>query len=226
MYKASRAMILSAEGGLDLFAREATKRLTDLRVAIPATLAPHPIFEKVTSFCKRYSGIRLTLSSSDTMLDLFKENFDIAIRMGKLEDSSLIAKRIGEDQLMVVAAPSYMETRPSLTHPNDLKSWDCIRFSPVQNEINLSKKGSKAKAVWGQSAVVVDSIEAMRRLAIAGVGLASLPRSAIEDDLRSGRLERLLPDWNDKTLGIYLVWAKNADNNEATRYFIDHMASK
>ncbi len=226
LYAVTKKMLKTATNGLNMFSKDATKRLTNLRVTIPATLTSHPIFERISAFSKNHTGIRLMLTSTDTMHNLFKESFDVAIRMGRQSDSDLVGKRVGDGQLVIVAAPSYIKQMPTPKFPSDLKDWDFISFSPVPNEINLRKDKIKPKPVWGETAIVVDSVDAMRRFAIAGIGVAGIPLHEIEDDLRENRLQQVLPEWSDRNLGIYLVWPKNADLNMATREFINYMSSR
>ena len=224
-YTAAKDMIGSAQNGLDMFSGTANARLTNLRVTIPDTMTSHPVFEKISSFALKHTGIRLELTSSDTMRNLFKDSFDVAIRMGRQLDSDLKTKRIGEDPLMIVAAPSYIDKKPTPRHPEDLKDWDCISFSAVPNEINLRKGKTKPKPVWGKTSIVVDSVGSMRALAVGGIGVAALPYCSIKEDLRENRLQRILPSWSDRTLGIYLVWPKNAGLNSVTREFINWMSA-
>lgn len=223
-YEKAKSMIRAASSGLNMFSDTANTRLTSLRVTIPAVLSSHPIFERFSSFTKNHTGIRLTLTSSDTMHNLFNDSYDVAIRMGRQADSDLKGKRIGEDQLMMVAAPSYLAKKEAPTTPEDLKNWDCISFSSVPDEINLRRDDKKPRPVWGKTAIVVDSVESMRRLAIDGIGIAGLPHCTIKSDLHENRLKEVLPGWSDRMLGIYLVWPKNSDLNSATREFINWMS--
>jgi DNA-binding transcriptional LysR family regulator len=226
-YQSAKAMLTAARDGLDQFAQRANTPLTDLRVAIPETLSSNPIIKKIAAFTKNHTGIRLNLMSTDQQQSLIGEGHDVAIRMGFFKASDLKSKRIGSDTRILVAAPSYIELRPTASHPRELKNWDFVSFSLVPDFIDLKKANEKSGNVWGQVIAKASSAQSVKALCLAGLGVAALPYHLVERDLASNRLVHLLPAWADeKELPIYLVWIPNADLNPATREFINFMSQK
>lgn len=226
-YQAAKAMMASARDGLDLFANQANTHLTELRIAMPDTLASNPIFEKIAAFAKNRTGIRINLISTDQRQSLIGEGHDVAIRMGFFKDSELKMKRIGEDKRILVAAPSYTKVRDTPKHPSDITDWDFISFSVVPDSVNLKSKTSKVENIWGNTIARASSVQTACTLSVAGLGVTALPYHEVKRDIQDGRLAPVLPKWSDtKVLPIYLVWAQNADLNLATREFINFMSRK
>ncbi|PCI53295.1 MAG: hypothetical protein COB36_12710 [Alphaproteobacteria bacterium] len=224
-YKAATAMVAEARSGLNLFAENASTTLTDFRIAIPQTLTSNPVFARIASFAKNHKGIRMTLVSSDVRKNLLRQGHDLAIQMGKLNDSELRSKKIGEDRRVVVAAPSFLAGKATPKHPNDLKEWEFISFSPATDTMVFRKSGHKKQAVEGKTTIIADSVQTMRCLALEGVAAAAIPYHEVQKDLVEKRLIQVLPDWTNEMLGIFLVWPRNADLNFATREFINYLSA-
>lgn len=224
LHESAKTMVDAAENSLGLYAESSESRLIDLRVAIPNMIIDHPVFERIVSFANDNPGVRLNLMSSDVAKNLIKDNVDIAIRVGKLKDVDLKARLIGQDRRAIVAAPSLVKRYDTLTHPNQLSTWDCISFSSVPDMLDFHKGRSKF-AVWGVTAATTDSVSTMHRLCLAGVGVAGVPYEIFKSDVAKGRLVELLPDYGTQRLDIYALWAKNAGIKKHARRFIDCLAA-
>lgn len=222
LHQSASVMVAAAENSLGLYSDSADSRLIDMQIAIPNMLSDHSVFERIIEFAKGNPGIKLNLMSSDVSLNLIKENVDIAIRVGKLKDADLKARRIGQDKLVVVASPSLIKRYDKLTHPRQLSAWHCISFSSVQDSF-VFRKGRSTIEVWGNVAAATDSVSTMRQLCVAGIGVAGLPYESAKTDIAKKRLIELLPEWHTQTLGVYAMWAKNADIKKHTRQFIDFL---
>ena len=224
-YESVKMMISAAEDGLSQFSQQASTQLTELRVAMPDTLASNPIMSKISGFAKNHTGIRLNLMSTDKRQSLIGEGHDVAIRMGYFKDSDLKSKRIGQDSRVVVASPAYAKKKSKPLMPQDLLDWDFISFSLVPDHLQLQKNSSKSENVVGNIVAKANSALSVRALCLADLGVALLPYHLVERDLEMGRLIRVLPSWEDmKVLPIYLVWIPNADLNLATREFLNFMS--
>lgn len=222
-YESARAMSAAASDGLGEFVQKSDAKLTQLRVAIPEMLSSNPIFDRMTAFAEQNPGAQLVLTSSDTMTNLISETMDVAIRVGRLKDSELKARKISEDQLLLVASPAYAKAHKKPSHPNDLMPWRRIIFSAVPTEIPLKKGKETAQLECTTISAVADSIHVIHKMARAGLGLAGLPHELIREDLKSGTLRRILPDWKGPSLDVFVVWHKNVSPRSTTRAFINHM---
>ena len=224
LLKSARKMLEAATHSLNKFSKSAEGNLIELRITIASPIVYHPLFNRISQFGREHPGIKMTVCSSDQVSDILKEKFDVAIRMGKLPDSSLKAKKIAEIERITVAAPDYISKRDKPYTPGDLQDWDLIGFSPVPNYLTFHKDGSKTQLDWDQTSISVDSIEARRKLAVAGFGIAGIPGCVIEQDLKQKKLVKLLPDWSGELLKVYLVWPRNSGLNPVTRQFIEFMS--
>lgn len=223
LLQSATEMIAAAENSLGMYATSAENRLINMRVAIPNMLQEHPVFDRIIEFAKINPGIKLILMSSDTALNLIKENVDVAIRVGKLSDSEFKARKIGQDRRVTVASSALLKRYKKLTHPDQISVCDCISFSSVP-DIFYFKKGRASFKVWGVTAAATDTVSIMQRFCIAGVGVAGLPYESAKSDIKKKRLIEILPDWSNHPLDIYALWAKNAELKKHTRDFIDYLA--
>lgn len=226
LYKFAADMVTTASNGLMLFSDSASDRLVELRLAAPVTLTTHPVFDKIVEFAELNQAVRINLISSDTQSDLVKDGIDVAIRMGRFRDSDYKSRTIGKETLTLVAAPNCLNRYSSIRTPAHLEALPFISFAPVDDAVQLSKPGRKVEKVWGDTAAITDSVESMRRLAIAGVGLAALPSNVVRNDIEQGTLKKVLPGWTTQELPVVVVWPKNAVINSVTRAFIDFVSGK
>ncbi len=224
LFQHASAMLQRAKEGLGDFSGSASRPVVQFRVAMPGLLSYHPVFLKIVEFAKTQKGIHLHLIASDRTVDLLKNRFDIAIRMGALKDSELKVRKIGEDQRSIVASPSYLDGKILPEHPEALESWDFIRFSPVPKGFEFRKEGEPLAKVTGNYPITTDNAAAAKRLAMAGMGIAGLPASFVADELKSGALQTILPEWEGQTLGIYAVWPENTAYNPVHRKFISSIS--
>lgn len=224
LHARAKRLVRAAEESMELFSEDATRRLIDLRVAIPATLCAHPVFDKITAFAKTHPGIKLTITSSDKPLNLLKDAIDLAIRMGTFADSEMKSKTIAHERALLVASPDYIASRPALESPTGLRDWDFISFLPVPDRIDITESGKRRYPVWGATVAATDSIETLRNLVIGGLGIGLIPFSHIRRDLESNTLQQILPEVAEKSLPIKAVWPRNAAINVSTKTLVNHLS--
>ena len=127
--------------------------------------------------------------------------------MGFFKDSDLKTRRIGQEDRVLVAAPSYLDNGPNVQEPLDLQKHNFVSFSLVPDLIELTDKDGTKVEVWGETVVATDSAETSRVLALTGLGIAALPHES---------LKAVLP--------ISLTWPNNATLNKLTREFVDFLS--
>ena len=226
LYLCATQMLSAANDGMSQFSQVGSPAITQLRVAIPEMLTSLPLFDRVTQFAEQHPGVQLNLSSSDITSNLIKDTLDVAIRIGRLKDSELKVRKIGEDKLIAVAAPALIKAHPRPAAPEDLRTWKHISFTPVPNDIEYKKSGTATRHIWGVTSAVTDSVQVMHKLARAGLGVAGLPYKLVHDDIKARSLQQLLPEWNGRTLDYFIVWHKNISARSVTRAFINHMCNQ
>lgn len=226
LLSSARAMIDAAETGLRSVSDQTREPSGELRITMPAVLARSRLVEQIAGFLLANKKVQISVDFSDTRKSLIGDGFDLAIRMGWLKDSALVARKLGSVDRRLVAARSYLASRPEPTSPADLNDWDWLELSPVRaTKAKFRKAGHKSMTVKPDSRIAVNDAHALYEFARAGTGLAFVPDFLAEDDINDGLMEYVLPDWQVEDIGIYAVWPQNAPKHGLTRYLVDHLAS-
>jgi DNA-binding transcriptional LysR family regulator len=178
-----------------------------LRISVPVTLGQQPFLQFVSQFLKDYPQIRIDLFVTNQFLDLVAENIDIAIRIGNLKDSSIVATRIGTHLRYVVAAPEYLKGRQLPAEPADLAMLDCVMLNAKNNQADWSLvSGKRTGQVHVSGQISTRDDHSVRILVHAGHGIGFLPATYCSDALTEGRLVRLLPKWSSPQIPIFAVY--------------------
>lgn len=179
-----------------------------LRIACSYALGQHVLLPLLADFSLAHPQVTLELLWSDRVEDLIGQRIDIAIRLGELPDSNLVARPVGHVALSLCAAPKLIGERDSPAMPTDLVSWPKIALRPpgVLERRPWRFVGPRGREVIELNGPVVEtnSIEAAASLCLRGVGLAMLPRYLIAADLNQGRLHELLPQQTDNGPPIHV----------------------
>ncbi|MFP2912226.1 LysR family transcriptional regulator [Pyxidicoccus sp. 3LFB2] len=177
-----------------------------LRVAVPNLFGQLQVAPLLPEFMRRYPRIALELSFTDRYVDLVQEGFDVAIRIGTLTDSSLVARRLATNHRLLCAAPGYLRGRRPLTKPEDLAQHAGLYFSHLSDgHVWNLQRGDERVAARGRPVLVSDNAEALRLAAVGGCGVTVLATFLVAEDLRAGRLVRVLEGWSVPDTGIFAV---------------------
>ncbi len=199
-----------------------------LRVSAPMTVTLTRLSAAIPGFLARHPDLRLDLHLDDRRVDLIREGFDLAVRgSDRLEDSSLIARKLAVMPHVLCAAPSYFKTHGKPQAPADLKALNCIRFSLSghADAWEFSKNGhTESIAVKGQYSV--SSSLAVRDALRGGLGLSLMPRPYVEDDLKAGRLQAALEDWVTVETTLYAVYPSRQHVAPKLRAFLDFLVEQ
>lgn len=222
LHIAAQAMIEVAETGFADVSDQKRQLSGVLRITAPAVLSQSTLLDRFAVFTKRYPKARLTVDFSDLRRELIDDGFDVAIRMGWLEDSTLIARKLFDVNRILVGSTDYLSTRPMPKAPADLTDWDWIELVPVPQQRLVFKKGSRKAAVSiAEPRIKVNSAHAMCKFACAGAGLAILPEFMVRQEIETGRLHNILPEWTHADVGVYAVWPPNVSQNGLVKTFVD-----
>ena len=225
LFDAARAMLAAADGGVDSVTRKAKSPSGKLVVTAPAVLARGKLMDDVAAFALAHPRVELVMSVSDVPVDLLGAGIDVAIRAGTLKDSALKSKKLFSLPRTLVAAPSYVATRPRPSVPGDLAAWDWIRLASRPPEMTFVRTGKRA-TVRFRARVAADAADAMLELARRGLGVAALPAAIASADLREGRLVEVLGDWELETPNVYAVWHANAPKSGLATRFVEWMTTR
>lgn len=151
----------------------------------------------LSEFCQRHPQLQVELGLNDRYIDLAEEGVDMGLRLTQEPSPGLVARRLAPIRYRLCASPAYLAQQGPPACPEDLQQQRCLRFGQLQSaarwRFHHPSQGERSVAVQGP--LSVNSSEALRVAALAGMGLAILPSYAIGADLRSGRLQALLPEW-------------------------------
>lgn len=198
-----------------------------LRVNVPTLIARSVIVPALPGFFERYPEIELELGCSERRADLIEEGIDCALWTGELEDSSLVARRIGELYFATCAAPSYLARHGQPRHPDDLVRHRCINhFLPRTGKIVdwVFAKGNQRIQVSLDGHIALDDENSYVAAAEAGLGIAQIPAFVLKDAMERGSLELVLADWFPEPMPLNLVYPQNRHLSGKIRVFVDWIA--
>jgi DNA-binding transcriptional LysR family regulator len=196
-----------------------------LRVSLPVDFATLYLASIIVDFSVHFPGITFEFDLTPRRVDLVTEPFDVAIRMGKLKDSGLIARLIGRHSRHLYASPGYIEASGKPATPEDLAAHECICMTRGSTW-NLHQRINKVDVEVGvRGRFTLNSVGMIRTLAVKNQGIAMLPEEIVADDLAAGRLMRVLPEWKGSDVSIYAV-TETRLTPAKTQRFIEFLSSK
>ena len=203
-YYEQSARILSDISELEHKTRKSDRDVSGrIRLSAPMTFASNELSPVISRFMDENPAVTVELVLTETVIDLVEEGIDLAVRIGGLKDSRLIARKISEISHVLCASPEYLRTQKKLTDLSALKEVNCLKFTrtPIWH---LTLNGRTYKFA-PKGSLVSNSGEALREFAIAGQGVAFLPEFLAEPALSDGRLKRILPQYKSQKLNVSLI---------------------
>jgi DNA-binding transcriptional LysR family regulator len=206
--------------------REARRGLSGtLRVSAPVTFGEILVRPLLLRFQARHPDLTIDLRLSDRFVDLAAEGVDVALRIGRLDDSALIARKLGTGSLLLVASPEYLDRHGRPENLSDLTRHSCIRDTNMRGDGAWPLSiGEAMHRVRVSGPFLVNSARVTRDLAVEGAGIALCPDYIVRDDLGAGRLEHVLPEVRGPQLDIHAVHLAQRRLARRTRSFLDYIA--
>jgi DNA-binding transcriptional LysR family regulator len=198
--------VIEATDALDDWSEEGA--LTGrLRLSAPTTLGVRKLSGVVARFASLHTGVIFEMSLANRRVDLVAEGFDLAVRIGELPSSSLVARRIGTYRFVCCAAPDFLARHGVPRHPTDLTRSRCVLNLNIvpRNRWSFTDAAGETVTVDVAGGFEIDNDEAQRMLAIDGAGVVYLPVDLVDDDIAAGRLVPLLTDWQLPTMPIHAL---------------------
>jgi LysR family transcriptional regulator, regulator for bpeEF and oprC len=198
-----------------------------LRVDAPTLMARSVIVPALPTFFARYPDIELQLGCSERRADLIEEGIDCAVWSGELEDSSLIARRVGQLFFATCASPSYLAEHGQPLHPNDLGAHRCINhFSPHTGKVFnwVFAKNNVRIQTELRGHIALDDENSYVAAAEAGLGVAQIPAFVLKEAMERGSLELVLGDWFPEPVPLNVVYSENRHLSNKIRVFVDWIA--
>ena len=181
----------------------------------------------VPKFLVAHRRVDLDLDLSDRYVDLVDEGVDVALRIGRLADSSLVARRLGEFRRVVCGAPDYLARRGTPKAPDDLAAHDCIAFTMLQERSEWHFAGADGReiAVRVPARLRANSADAVLEAALGGGGLALAPSWQVREHVRAGRLKLVLARFATRPAPIHALYPHARLLSAKTRAFVDFLAA-
>jgi DNA-binding transcriptional LysR family regulator len=178
-----------------------------LRLSVPVILGQEPFLEFISRFLEDHARIRIDLFITNLFLDLVAENIDVAIRFGELQDSSVVATRLGKSIRYVVAAPQYLNRRSAPAEPTDLERHDCVMLNARNSETDWELVNGRRKVRIRVSGPISSrDFNSVSTFVYRGHGVGLLPSTYCDEALADGRLVRLLPKWASPQVPVFAVY--------------------
>lgn len=192
-----------------------------IKLTVPVTYGEQKILPLINDFLAIHSGIEITIELSNNLVNLVEGGFDLAIRLGNLPDSNLIAKKLSSRSNYVCASPSYLQTQGEAHSLSELKDHNCLigtrdywRFNERGKEKNLRVKGN----------LRCNSGLALVNAAIKGIGIVQLPDYYVQQYINSGELLTILDQFRESEEGIWAVYPENRYLSPKIRLLVEYIA--
>ncbi|WP_074751401.1 LysR family transcriptional regulator [Pseudomonas abietaniphila] len=245
-HRSTRSVTLTAEGEMFLErcrriiqeAEQAEIELSQLaesprgklRISVP--LQNTLIFPLLSGFMQAYPQIELDVDLSDRMVDVIEEGFDAVIRTGQPSDSRLMARKLGEYKLELVASPGYLARHGRPTHPDQLRDHACLLHKfPASGALErwpVRAEDADSDPELGK-VITCTTTDALTHLALEGLGIACLADFSTQQALRDGTLEKVLPAFTDHRGSLWMLWPSSRNATPKLRalidYFKEHIAA-
>ncbi|MCM2350501.1 MAG: LysR family transcriptional regulator [Bacteriovoracaceae bacterium] len=192
-----------------------------LRITAPVELGTAILPPVICEFKKKYPEVSLELILTDRTVDLVDEGIDIGIRTGELKDSSLISKKLGTIYFAPFAAPKYLKDKAPLKSPKDLQNHSCIQFTPLGAEgWQLMKSNEKFSVVLNKPTMIND-LNLIKALTISGQGISLIPTSLCVNEVKTGKLVRVLDNWRSESRSVHFVYPAQKFVTPKIKVFIE-----
>ena len=177
-------------------------------------------------FMALYPDIDIKVELTERVVDLVEENIDVAIRSGRLVDSSLIAKCLASNNFLLCASPEYLAQHGTLTVPKELTAHKCIRYSYSRWQDWYLMTDKKIKLDLSNT-ISVNSVNGQKQLLLNGCGLTLMPLWAVREELKNGSLVHVMPDYTfspyEELSSTYAIYLKREMVSVKTRVFLDFL---
>ncbi|MDO2947888.1 LysR family transcriptional regulator [Aeromonas simiae] len=228
LYQGAKNVKAAALDAFDAVAGFGEKVSGHVRMSVPTISGELLLADAVADFCQQHPGLTVEMSLDNRFVNLVEEGFDLVIRTGYLDDSSLIARHILDSQWVICAAPAYVRHFGAPREPSDLLTHNCLRYAYQSTGASewafKGEEGNYLVSVSGSFST--DNAGALRKAALGGRGIVYVPRCLVYHDLMQGDLVDLFPDRVGKKLGIYAVYPFTRQPPRKIRLLIEHIRQR
>jgi LysR family transcriptional regulator, regulator for bpeEF and oprC len=197
-----------------------------IRITAPEDLGTHVLSKAIGDLTKKHPALSFELNYTDEVLDLVKDGIDLAVRIGKLAESSFKAKKTGEVVLVMVAAPAYLKLHDKIRTPEDVEKQDCLTFNsgPLSQRWKLRSKKEHV-TIQIKARFLSNQMTSVLKAALSGAGVAFVPLYLCRSDIEAGRLIRVCPEWSAPGLQVSVVTPAAMSSSARLRVVGDELVS-
>lgn len=197
-----------------------------IRMTAPTAFGARYLVPQLCEFMRTHPEINVDLSLADRRVSLVDEGYDLALRIGQLADSTLVARKLAPMRVVVCAAPAYLDEAGEPARPQELQGRNCVIDSNFRNERQwLFRVDGRELRVPVDGSMTANSPEAARRFALAGLGIARCPHYVVNEDVVADRLRILFPEHEAFQFGVYAVYPHRQHLSARVRMLVDHLAA-
>ena len=225
-YQRCQAILLDLSEADSSISNMATSLQGNLLISVPRDFGLLYISPNLPKFIELHPNLHVEIEFEDKRVDLVAEGYDLALRIGYMQDSSLVARKISSSPMHFVASPSYLESRGTPLTPDDLEYHQGLLYKSSLNQVHWqSTKANQIQRYKIQSKVVSNNGMALLEMTKAGLGISNAPDFFVKDALASGELVEILSEYKQKPLDIYVVYPNRRHLPAKVRAFIEFLAS-
>ena len=225
-YQRCQAILLDLSEADSSISNMATSLQDNLLISVPRDFGLLYISPNLPKFIELHPNLHIEIEFEDKRVDLVAEGYDLALRIGYMQDSSLVARKISSSPMHFVASPSYLESRGTPLTPDDLEYHQGLLYKSSLNQVHWqSTKANQIQRYKIQSKVVSNNGMALLEMTKAGLGISNAPDFFVKDALASGELVEILSEYKQKPLDIYVVYPNRRHLPAKVRAFIEFLAS-
>jgi len=207
----------------DFVSRRNDKPRGALKVTAPTSFSRHHIAPYLSEFLTRFPGVELDIHLTDNFVDIIRDGFDLAIRIGELQDSSLVARKLAPDTRVICAAPAYVEKFGAPKSLDELEAHNCLSAG-AQEVWRLEGPGSQ-RQLRVKGNIRSNSAEFVREALLAGLGIGLRSTWDVGSELAEGQLKMVLPEWRGSSnVAIYAVYPCREFMPSKVNVFIEYLA--
>ena len=199
-----------------------------LRVNAPMSFGVRHLAPALPAFLTLHPEVEVDMTMNDRFVDLVEEGFDVAVRIGRLPDSGLVARKLAPLRLAVCASPAYLAARGVPLSPADLAGHDCLCYSNMTaaDEWSFTGPGGEALSVTVRGRLKANNGDALRIAALEGLGLVVQPTFIVGPDLQAGRLVAVLAEYIASDGAVHALYPHSRHLSPKVRAFVDFLASR
>ena len=225
-YQRCQAILLDLSEADSSISNMATSLQGNLLISMPRDFGLLYISPNLPKFIELHPNLHVEIEFEDKRVDLVAEGYDLALRIGYMQDSSLVARKISSSPMHFVASPSYLEARGIPLTPDDLEYHQGLLYKSSLNQVHWqSTKANQIQRYKIQSKVVSNNGMALLEMTKAGLGISNAPDFFVKDALASGELVEILSEYKQKPLDIYVVYPNRRHLPAKVRALIEFLAS-